>query len=66
MSMVGKMSVGICRADSEPPSAISIAITTNVYGFLRAVLINHIGGSSVPRAPPVYSSATVRNVEKDS
>src|SRR5690349_13940581 len=44
MSIDGKMSVGALRIDRPPPIAMSSAITTNVYGLLRAVLTSHIEG----------------------
>ena len=37
MPMLGKMSVGVLIAADTPKMTISIAITTNVYGLLRAI-----------------------------
>src|SRR3569623_1925360 len=50
ISIVGKISVGVLRTLSTPPMAISIAITTNVYGLRSAIRINHIEGAQF--APP--------------
>ncbi len=44
--MFGKMSVGAWQAEYTPPSAIRIAMTTNVYGRRSASRTIHIRGQS--------------------
>jgi hypothetical protein len=43
MLISGKISTGIVRTDPIPRISIKIAMTTNVYGRLKASLTTHIG-----------------------
>jgi hypothetical protein len=47
-TMFGKMSVGVVSIDSQPPTAIRMAITTKVYGRRNARRTIHIGPQFAP------------------
>src|SRR3979490_2613210 len=55
MSMFGKISVGVRRADATPKIMINSAITMNVYGRLSASLTMPIMIASWGSFPQVHS-----------